>query len=146
MRIYLDNCCLQRPCDDQSQPRIRVETEAVIAILAAAEAGDLSLVASEALEYEIGRTTDPHRRDEALAALRLATERLALNDKTEALAASFEATGMPPMDALHLAVASLAQVDYLVTCDDRFLKKSRNLAGLACKVISPLTFVLEKMP
>lgn len=33
MKIYLDMCCLSRPCDDQSQPRIRVETEAVLAIL-----------------------------------------------------------------------------------------------------------------
>jgi len=24
MRIYLDMCCLKRPFDDQSQPRVRV--------------------------------------------------------------------------------------------------------------------------
>ena len=27
-RIYLDNCCFNRPYDDQSQPRIRFETQA----------------------------------------------------------------------------------------------------------------------
>ncbi len=27
MEIYLDNCCLNRPFDDQSQMRIRIETE-----------------------------------------------------------------------------------------------------------------------
>lgn len=31
MRIYLDCCCLQRPLDDQTQPRIRLEAEAVLA-------------------------------------------------------------------------------------------------------------------
>ena len=36
MRIYLDSCCLQRPLDDQTQPRIRIETEAVLTILALA--------------------------------------------------------------------------------------------------------------
>jgi hypothetical protein len=33
MRIYLDVCCLNRPFDDQSQDRIRLETEAVIIII-----------------------------------------------------------------------------------------------------------------
>jgi len=28
MRIYLDMCCFNRPYDDQSQARIRLETEA----------------------------------------------------------------------------------------------------------------------
>ena len=53
MRIYLDNCCLQRPFDDQTQPRIRVETEAVFAVLAVIQAGEHSLLSSEALEYEV---------------------------------------------------------------------------------------------
>jgi hypothetical protein len=46
MRIYLDNCCLQRPLDDQTHPRVRVETEAVFIVLAAVQAGELSLLGS----------------------------------------------------------------------------------------------------
>ena len=44
MRIYLDRCCLQRPLDDQTQPRIKVETEAVLEILASVQAGDVLLL------------------------------------------------------------------------------------------------------
>jgi len=33
MKIYLDACCLNRPFDDQSQARIRVESEIIIFIL-----------------------------------------------------------------------------------------------------------------
>lgn len=58
MRLYLDNCCLQRPPDDQTQPRIRVETEAVFAVLATVQAGEQSLLSSEALEYEVSRIPD----------------------------------------------------------------------------------------
>ncbi len=76
MRIYLDSCSLQRPSDDQTQPRIRVETEAVVAILAAAQAGDVVLVNSEALEYETGRIPDERRRTEVKAILALAQEHL----------------------------------------------------------------------
>jgi hypothetical protein len=33
MKVYLDNCALNRPFDDQSQERIRIETEAVVLVL-----------------------------------------------------------------------------------------------------------------
>jgi len=33
MKIYLDACCLNRPFDEQSQERIRMEAEAVLIIL-----------------------------------------------------------------------------------------------------------------
>jgi hypothetical protein len=38
-KISLDVCCLQRPFDDQSQARVRLESEAVILILAQFERG-----------------------------------------------------------------------------------------------------------
>ena len=33
MNVYLDTCSLQRPLDDQTQIRIRLEAEAVLAII-----------------------------------------------------------------------------------------------------------------
>lgn len=36
-KIYLDTCCLNRPFDDQTQERIRLESEAVLAILSRIE-------------------------------------------------------------------------------------------------------------
>ena len=32
MRIYLDNCCYNRPFDDQSQLKIKIKTEAKLYI------------------------------------------------------------------------------------------------------------------
>ncbi len=32
MRVYLDNCCYNRPFDDQAQPSVRLETEAKLLI------------------------------------------------------------------------------------------------------------------
>lgn len=34
MKIYLDVCCLNRPFDDQAQTRIRLESEAILLIIA----------------------------------------------------------------------------------------------------------------
>ena len=55
MRIYLDACSLQRPLDDRSQPRINIEAEAVLTILALVESGDVEMLSSEAREFENGR-------------------------------------------------------------------------------------------
>jgi len=33
IRVYMDVCCLNRPFDDQSEDRIKMESEAVLMIL-----------------------------------------------------------------------------------------------------------------
>ena len=143
MRVYLDNCCLQRPLDDQTLPRIRVETEAVFAVLAAVQAHEVLLLGSEALDYEIGRIPDDTRRMEALAVLTLASEFLVLSDAAETLALALEQHGLKSMDAIHLALASVAQADFFCACDDRLLRRAQSVPGLACKVISLLNLVPE---
>ena len=49
MRIYLDMCCFNRPYDDQTQPRIRIETEAKVVIQHKQAA---SLIASGVGKYD----------------------------------------------------------------------------------------------
>ena len=79
LRIYLDCCSLQRLFDDQRQPRIKVESEAVLAVLAIVEAREIHLLNSDALEYEIRQIPDLVRRIEAQTILRLANEFIAVN-------------------------------------------------------------------
>ena len=143
MRVYFDCCCLQRPLDDQTQPRIKVESEAVIAFLNAVQAGDIILLNSEALEYEIGRIPDDLRRNEVFAVLALAKERIELTDASEGLAEFLEKLGIRPMDAVHLALASTAKADFFTTCDDKFLRKAQAITGLDCKVISVFNLIQE---
>ena len=50
MRIYLDNCCFNRPFDDQKQLRIRIEAEAKLNIQENIRAGKLELVWSYILD------------------------------------------------------------------------------------------------
>ena len=63
MRIYLDNCCYNRPYDDQSQMRIHLETEAKLHIQDMVRRGDLELVASFALTYENAKNRFAHKRE-----------------------------------------------------------------------------------
>lgn len=64
--IYLDACCLNRPFDDQSQDRIRLETEAVLSILNRCLLGEWQLIGSEALDYEISKMPDDDRKQKSI--------------------------------------------------------------------------------
>ena len=52
MKIYLDNCCFNRPFDDQSQIKIHIEAQAKLDIQKSIKQGKYDLVWSYILEYE----------------------------------------------------------------------------------------------
>lgn len=146
MRVYLDACSLQRPLDDRTQPRINVEAEAVLTILSLVESGELELLSSEVLQFEIACIPNVQRQERAHEMLTLASQVIKLTDEVEAQAASFVKAGIKPMDALHLASASWTKADYFCTCDDKLLKKSRRLKTLDTNVVSPLQLIAEVTP
>ena len=47
MRVYLDNCCYNRPFDEQAQLRVRLETEAKMEVQSQMRLGILEYVWSE---------------------------------------------------------------------------------------------------
>jgi predicted nucleic acid-binding protein len=143
MEIYLDTCCLQRPLDDRTFPRINIEAEAVLTILGFVEAGIVTLIASEALDYEISRIPDVFKKTRTQALLKLASKKLRVTEKSESVAQTLVSTGIKPMDALHLALAIEGSVDCFCTSDDKLLKKIRNLENLTLKTASPLELIME---
>lgn len=143
MRIYFDNCSLQRPLDDQAQPRIEWETGAVIAILAACETGDATLVSSEVLLAEIAGTFDLERRETTLGILGIAQETIVVGEEIEERAQELENFGIGTMDTLHLASAEAGRAEYFCTCDDKLLKRARAINGLETKAVSPIELFEE---
>ena len=65
--IYLDVCCLNRPFDDLTQERVRLESEAVLLILGRCQRGEWQLVGSEAIALEIKQTRDLERKSQLQA-------------------------------------------------------------------------------
>ncbi len=59
MRIYLDNCCYNRPFDDQTQMKIHLETQAKLYIQAQIREGKYDLVWSYILDYENSKNPYP---------------------------------------------------------------------------------------
>ena len=103
----------------------------------------MRLISSESLLFEIDRIPVQTRREDALAILKLANKNVELTTEVEAPARKLMASGLKPLDALHLASASTAKADYFCTCDDKFLRKTKTLNGLDTKVASPTELVLE---
>jgi predicted nucleic acid-binding protein len=143
MKIYFDNCSLQRPLDSKIQVRIAVEAEAVLGVLSLCESGQVELISSEALAFEISRSLSPDRVTWALEVLSRARVYVQVNDQIESRARLLVERGINPLDALHLASAEEARADYFCTCDDQLLRSGRSMTDLNTKVVSPIELVGE---
>ena len=143
MLIYLDICCLQRPLDDRSQPRINIEAEAILTILGIIENNHITLVSSEALKYEISQIPDKNRENKVKEILAISNKYVTIDDEIELKAKQYMKAGIKPMDVLHLASAIATNVDYFCTADDKFLKKEKIISIPFTKILSPLELVQQ---
>lgn len=126
-RIYLDMCCFNRPYDDQSQTRIRLETEAKLLIQQKVKQGECAMLWSTTLDVECAKNPfEEHRM--AIARWRsLAVELVYATYVVVAKAHEFALFGVSNYDALHIASAISGKADYFITTDDRLLKKMRGI-------------------
>jgi len=136
--IYLDLCCLKRPFDDGTAVRVRGEAEAVAAIMALAESGEVNLVYSSAHDLENNRNPREDRRLTIWLWLQTAAIHLKTNPAITARGRELSALGFRTFDALHLAFAEAAAARWFVTTDDRLLKLGvRHRANLIVEVAGP---------
>ena len=141
MRIYLDNCCYNRPYDDQSQLRISLEAQAKMHIQNMIRNDELELVTSFMLTFENSKNRIEEKRNaitafmESYSSVYVSGE---WREKADAIANEIMATGVKSADALHTACAILAHCDYMLTTDDRLLKyKSDKI-----RVVNPTEFIM----
>ena len=106
-RIYLDNCCLSRLFDVSDQERIRVETEAIEAILDIIRASRVVWVSSQALVRECRRNSDFVARQWIESILKNANIVVPLESHDLARARKLRLAGMGEIDALHLVAAEI---------------------------------------
>jgi predicted nucleic acid-binding protein len=142
MKVYLDVCCLNRPFDDQLQPRIHFETEAILLILAKLNHSEWDWVGSETLFYEIRRNPDEERRQLVLSLAAQAHFVVEVNEKILERAEALELKGFDSYDSIHLASAEEAQADIFLTTDDRMIKlANRNKKILSLQVENPVKWL-----
>ncbi len=143
MIIYLDNCCFNRPFDDQKQLRIRIETEAKIGIQEAVRSGELELAWSYILDFENENNPFLERRERTREWRRYAKIDSVEGSTIKNVAASLSQKGLRKIDALHVACAIHAGCSYFITTDDGILKKSRIIEDIT--ITDPAGFVRREL-
>ena len=66
LKIYLDSCCFNRPFDDISDDKIRLECEAVLTIIDKCENEIWDIVESDILDDEFERMKDLIKKQKVL--------------------------------------------------------------------------------
>ena len=140
MKIYLDNCCFNRP-DDQSQLRVLLESEAKLNIQENIRLGIFELVWSYILDYENSQNPFRERREQIIKWRKYAGEDIVENDEILNIAATNMKHGIKKIDSLHLACAIWAHADYFLTTDDGIIKQAMAIQNI--KIVDPIGFIKE---
>jgi hypothetical protein len=138
MRIYLDNCCFNRPFDDQSQIRIRLEAESKLFIQQKVLEKKIELVWSYILDYE--NSVNPFI-EKKMSIARWKKNAISHVLESKAIlrqAMDLEAMGIKAKDSLHIACAIEADCDDFLTTDDILINRLVGFDRL--RVINPVSF------
>jgi len=138
-RLYLDNCCFNRPFDNQKQLKIKLETEAKLFIQHEILIGKYELVWSYILEFENNQNPYKDRKEAIQDWKNLSNIFCVENDKIIEFAETLFNKGIKVKDALHIACAVDANVDFFITTDKGLLNKQIP----EINIVNPLTIINE---
>ena len=142
MRIYLDNCCFNRPFDDQAQIRVRLEAEAKLCIQENIRDGTIELAWSYILDFENEANPFEDRRTVITGWKRYAIiDIVATSSLLQKAVTLVVALGLKAKDALHLVCAMAGGCGYFLTTDDEILKRAKDIQGII--VSDPISFICE---
>lgn len=130
MRIYLDMCCFNRPYDDQTQPRIRIETEAKVVIQQKIKNAECELLWSSILDFECANNPFEEHRIAILNWRNIASTVAMADRSVIERATGLMTLGVGKYDALHAACSIAAGAEIFITTDDRLLKRLRAADGI----------------
>ena len=145
-RIYLDNCCLNRPFDDPAQDRIRLEVEAIAVIVRKVKRSECVWVTSGILETERAANPDEVKKMLVSRMFALPFENVNLSSADTERALELRRLGLKAYDAFHIAAAERGKCDVFLTTDDRLIAKARKIGRqLRVAVANPVDWLLESL-
>ncbi len=143
MKIYLDNCCYNRPFDDQTQERIHLESEAILTVLQRGQSGIYKIVGSDVLQLEIERMHDEVKKQRVKDLYKVSDMHIFYSEQIKERAREIrKQSRIKTFDSLHIASAEVGEADVMLTTDDKLEKMSGKL-DLKIKVMNPLKFAWE---
>ncbi|HJW86914.1 MAG TPA: hypothetical protein VJ440_09805 [Candidatus Brocadiaceae bacterium] len=143
-KIYLDVCTLCRPFDNQSLMRIRLETDAYYLILKSIQDGNCEMIVSPVHFKEVEAIEDSYERMELIVLLNRFGEKTSYQlNEVRKRAENLYSLNFGIADAAHVAFAETS-AEYFITCDDKLLKKVRQLKGSNLEAINPVNFCIKE--
>ena len=139
MLLYLDNCCFNRPFDDQSQISVKLETEAKLSIQEQIVDGEHDLVWSYILEFENNQNPNLERQFSIREWKTVSRHNVIATDTIVRNAEKYVSLGLKPKDALHVACAVSAGAQVFLTTDKGIISKM--ISDIV--IMNPIDFVRE---
>lgn len=140
IRVYPDNCCFNRPFDEQTQDRIILETEAKIKIQAMIKTGIIDLVWSYILDYENSENPFEMKRISIEGWKSFSAANIEETEKILKNAEQITQYGIDDKDAIHIACAIEGRANSFLTTDIKLVKKSEKIKRIS--VCNPVQFFM----
>lgn len=140
IKIYLDNCCYNRPFDNQKDLMIQEETQAKMFIQSLVKYKTVELVYSSISVEENSASPFEENSSSILDFIENNAKYYISKDNNEcaiSLTEEIMRTGIKLKDASHTACAIIANCDYLITTDKRLLKYKDD----RIKIVNPTEFL-----
>ena len=144
MRLYLDLCCFNRPFDDQSQTRVRLETEAKLALQEHVRSGRVEIMWSYILDFENDQNPFLERAESIGTWRAMAANQVSESEAVLATARQASALGVKAYDALHVGCAVAGGAAIFVSTDDALLRRLRGFPGLRSALPAEALAVVEE--
>ena len=143
MKIYLDNCCFNRPYDDQSILSIYLETQAKLKIQENVRDHKINLIWSSMLDFENSENPDQAIQQEISTWRNRASIIIHQNKNIIEKAEQIYSYGISKKDALHISYAIEANCDFFITADKGILKKNHHVKELTIVSLIEYINILE---
>jgi predicted nucleic acid-binding protein len=141
LKIYLDNCCFNRPYDNQDQLSIRLESEAKISIQESIKNHKINLAWSYILDLENNNNPFEEKKIEIKLWKKIASSSIAETEEILSIMTKIRTKHIKPLDALHIACAIVLNCDYFITVDKGILKKADKVEEI--KILNPIEFIYK---
>ncbi len=139
MKVYLDNCCFNRPYDNQDYLSIKLETEAKLKIQEMIKEKQLLLIWSFMLDYENSANQGKSKKESIYDWYKYSSAHISFKDDILRLSEIIAGMGFGKKDSIHLSCAIMGKAEYFITVDKGILKKRGKLDAI--EIIDPISFI-----
>lgn len=139
MKVYLDNCCFNRPYDNQDFLSIKLETEAKLRVQELIKEKQILLIWSFMLDYENSANQGASKRNSIYEWYTYSAEYVSFNQEILQLSKKTAELGFGKKDSIHLSCAIAGESEYFITVDKGILNKENSISEI--KIIDPISFI-----